>query len=372
MDGLLDHGGVALVEGGAGLGKTALLNECARLIHGLYWLTANMADGQSVLISVDDAQWADSASMRWLAYLAPRLDGLAVAVVVAERATPTARHGAATSAIRSVAGSIRPTLLDAAAAATLVRHELGPVSDAQCAVLWRSSGGNPFYLGELIRSRRAAERDDVERYAPTDPSSDVVGHVRSRIDRLDPEATTLAGALAVLGDGRDTAVRWLEDALSLTTDPRSRAEIAHEVARTYASLFRWVEAVDTTDRALDELGDLDPPLRASLEAELAVAGMHDARRAHRVAAVMARLAAHRASATTNEALATAAGMGAVLTSTWDPTAVAALANGPAAAPNWDTRAALLWTSIVLERFEAVEAVLPAMIAAARQDGSAGA
>ena len=123
--------------------------------------------------------------------------------------------------------------------------------------------------------------------------------------------------------GRDTAVRWLEDALSLTTDPRSRAEIAHEVARTYASLFRWVEAVDTTDRALDELGDLDPPLRASLEAELAVAGMHDARRAHRVAAVMARLAAHRASATTNEALATAAGMGAVLTSTWDPTAVAA-------------------------------------------------
>ena len=115
MDGLLDHGGVALVEGGAALGKTALLNECARLIHGLYWLTANMADGQSVLISVDDAQWADSASMRWLAYLAPRLDGLAVAVVVAERATPTARHGAATSAIRSVAGSIRPTLLDAAA-----------------------------------------------------------------------------------------------------------------------------------------------------------------------------------------------------------------------------------------------------------------
>ena len=131
----------------------------------------------------------------------PRLDGQAVAVVVAERATPATRRGVAVSAIRSVAVSIRPTLLDAAAAATLVRHELGPVSDAQCAVLWRSSGGNPFYLGELIRSRRAADRDDGERYAPADPPSDVVGHIRSRIDRLDPDATILAGALAVLGDG---------------------------------------------------------------------------------------------------------------------------------------------------------------------------
>src|SRR6185437_10865650 len=72
-----------------------------------------------------------------------------------------------------------------------------------------------------------------------------------------------------------------------------RAAIAHEVARTYAALFRWAEAADVTSRALAELGDRDPELSAQLEAELAVAGMHDARRAALVAPAISRLAARR-------------------------------------------------------------------------------
>jgi len=38
--------------------------------------------------------------------------------------------------------------------------------------------------------------------------------------------------------------------------------------------------------------------------------------------------------------------------------------------NWDTRAALLWTLIILERFDSVRAALPPMIDSARSDGSA--
>ena len=41
-----------------------------------------------------------------------------------------------------------------------------------------------------------------------------------------------------------------------------------------------------------------------------------------------------------------------------------------AARNWDTRAALLWTLIIAERFGPVEAALPAMIEAAVLSGSA--
>ena len=41
------------------------------VLHGLYWLAANLADRRSLLIAVDDAHWADEASLRWLAYLAP-------------------------------------------------------------------------------------------------------------------------------------------------------------------------------------------------------------------------------------------------------------------------------------------------------------
>ena len=45
------------------------------VVHGLYWLTMNITASQPVLIVVDDAHWADPASLRWLAYLASRVEG---------------------------------------------------------------------------------------------------------------------------------------------------------------------------------------------------------------------------------------------------------------------------------------------------------
>ena len=55
------------------------------VLHGLYWLVANLAASRPLLIAVDDAHWADEPSLRWLAYLAPRLEGLAAGMLVASR-----------------------------------------------------------------------------------------------------------------------------------------------------------------------------------------------------------------------------------------------------------------------------------------------
>ena len=46
------------------------------MIHGLYWLTANLAGEGPVLAWVDDLQWVDSPSLQFLAYLSRRLTGL--------------------------------------------------------------------------------------------------------------------------------------------------------------------------------------------------------------------------------------------------------------------------------------------------------
>ena len=54
-------------------------------LHGLYWLTVNLAAVQPLLMLVDDVQWADGASLRWLVYLARRLEGVPVALVLATR-----------------------------------------------------------------------------------------------------------------------------------------------------------------------------------------------------------------------------------------------------------------------------------------------
>ena len=50
------------------------------LLHGLYWLTANLAESRPLVLAVDDLQWSDPPSLRWLAYLARRLEGVPVCV----------------------------------------------------------------------------------------------------------------------------------------------------------------------------------------------------------------------------------------------------------------------------------------------------
>ena len=55
------------------------------LLHGLYWLVANLADETPLALVVDDAHWADEPSLRFLAYLARRVDALRIAVVIGAR-----------------------------------------------------------------------------------------------------------------------------------------------------------------------------------------------------------------------------------------------------------------------------------------------
>src|SRR4029453_1645182 len=54
-------------------------------LHGLYWLTINLADPQPLLGAVDAAHWAGVAALRCLVYLPPRLAGVPLALVLATR-----------------------------------------------------------------------------------------------------------------------------------------------------------------------------------------------------------------------------------------------------------------------------------------------
>jgi DNA-binding CsgD family transcriptional regulator len=54
---------------------------CHMASHALFWLTVNIARCRPVVIVVDDLQWADAASLRWLIHLSRRMDGLPVVVL---------------------------------------------------------------------------------------------------------------------------------------------------------------------------------------------------------------------------------------------------------------------------------------------------
>jgi hypothetical protein len=62
-------------------------------LHGLYWLTARLATRAPLLMVVDDAHWADQPSLRFLGYLARRLQGLPVLLLVAVRPEDPGAHG---------------------------------------------------------------------------------------------------------------------------------------------------------------------------------------------------------------------------------------------------------------------------------------
>jgi DNA-binding CsgD family transcriptional regulator len=195
----------ALLAGPASAAKPVLAGKPAEgaahdtsfaVLHGLYWHAANLAAARPLVIAVDDAHWADLASLRFLAYLAPRVEGLALSLLVALRPSRLADEPPPLAAIRAAASVLRPRLLSETAATDLVRSTAGNhVGAERCAALWQATGGNPFYLTELLRGVESSS-------APVENAREgVTRHVAARIRRLDPSALRLAQALAVLGDG---------------------------------------------------------------------------------------------------------------------------------------------------------------------------
>ncbi|WP_433782299.1 helix-turn-helix transcriptional regulator [Actinomycetospora sp. CA-101289] len=175
-------------------------------LHGLYWLVAEIADDGPVLLVVDDAHWCDPPSLRFLAYLAHRLDGLPVSVLVATR--PGADPGCS-KLLAALAGEardvLRPAPLGRGAVGALVADRLGEPDDPFVSACATVTGGNPYLLVELLAE--AEDRGLAPRGAAVPALSAAVPQgvgraVGQRLAVLGPTATAVARAVAVLGDGQ--------------------------------------------------------------------------------------------------------------------------------------------------------------------------
>lgn len=180
------------------------------VVHGLYWLAVNASEAGPVLVAIDDLQWADQASLRFVLYLADRLAGLPIALALTWRTGGIAAAGATADCLArleqiAAEGVISPGALNPAAVRALLSSAFGTTpAEEFVAACHAVSGGNPFLVRELIEELRA---DGVEpdvaaagRVADLGPRS-VARAVTLRVTRLGPTAGELAQAAAILGDG---------------------------------------------------------------------------------------------------------------------------------------------------------------------------
>ncbi|HEY1245545.1 MAG TPA: AAA family ATPase, partial [Hyphomicrobiaceae bacterium] len=164
-------------------------------LHGLYWLTANLAARAPLLLVVDDAHWADSASMRFLEYLAHRLDGLPAAVLIASRSSGVDPLRAL--ALEPGATTIHLPLLSERGVGALVEARLGSATEPEVTnACYSATGGNPFLLDELLMWLATADDPLAALHGPPPPN--VQTSVSHRLSRLSSAAQALATAAAVL------------------------------------------------------------------------------------------------------------------------------------------------------------------------------
>ncbi|HEX2103703.1 MAG TPA: AAA family ATPase [Solirubrobacteraceae bacterium] len=172
-------------------------------LHGLYWLVANLAERSPLVLAVDDVQWADAPSLRFLIHLARHLDGLSVALAIATRTGEP--EDDLQRALRSEARPpmLRPKALSEGASGRIVLDALGADASTELrAACHEVSGGNPFLLSELLEELRSSGRDarDLSPAAVASLGPErIASALLLRLGRVDRDAPALARAIATLG-----------------------------------------------------------------------------------------------------------------------------------------------------------------------------
>lgn len=199
----------AMLGGAAALAAPVLLGDPAQspdasfsILHGLYWLTAELAAESPLFLLLDDAQWSDAPSLRFVDFLARRIEDLPTQIVLTVR-EPAMDLLAPLSADPSVEVLRLPPLGLEAVGRFLRGQTHGAVDDDFARACREATGGNPFLLTELAQALLAenvefvaVERGRVPKIGP----QSVATSVQLRLAGLRPETTRLARAAAVVGD----------------------------------------------------------------------------------------------------------------------------------------------------------------------------
>ncbi|MFD9624109.1 AAA family ATPase [Streptomyces virginiae] len=175
------------------------------VLHGLLWLTMNACQERPLVMLVDDLQWCDVPSLRYLVHLLSSIEDLSVLVAAAVR---TGEPGAQGHLVQQITTDRTVQVLPLGplsrqATDALLRQALpGAVDGSFVEACHRVTGGNPLLLRELAHTIVAegitADGGQAEQLLDLGPRA-VAPLVALRMYHLSEQAKALARAVAVLG-----------------------------------------------------------------------------------------------------------------------------------------------------------------------------
>jgi tetratricopeptide (TPR) repeat protein len=199
LEGAAAPAGVVLGDSGTTEGTFPILN-------GLYRLVERLAGERLVVLCVDDLQWSDPASLRFVAYLARRVAAIPVLIAATVRTgEPEVDESLLADLAQepvTTALTPRPLTVDATAKVLGARLDRKPdrVFSAACHEV---TAGNPLLLGQLLGALAAEsiapDAQGAEAVRAVGPRA-VARTVLLRLSRLPSPAGEVARAVAVLGE----------------------------------------------------------------------------------------------------------------------------------------------------------------------------
>ena len=178
------------------------------LFQAIWELLSILAKSRRIVLYLEDAQWADEATLAALAYLVERKffrdHGLLILAARPEDMNPLLENFInRTRTAEGGLGSIRIEQMSTQETGELAQYILGEVIPEDLALrLVKETGGNPFFLVETLRAlMELSGGTDLNKIQNRFPlAGSIQSLVKARLQLLDPRARQLITTAAVIGE----------------------------------------------------------------------------------------------------------------------------------------------------------------------------